>query len=353
MNKVRRYFSDALLTTGILTAAFGVNLLLHRLFLTPAAPSMLFVLAVFLISLKTVGYLWGVVSSVSSVLIVNYAFTEPYYDIDFLSPERLTAALVMLTVSILTSSLATKIQRQEKIRAEMDMERTRANLLRAVSHDLRTPLTSIYGSASAIRENYDSLSREQQLRLLGAVQEDAQWLIRMVENLLSVTRVGSEGVTVVKTPTVLEELIDAVLVKFRKRQPDVQVDVRIPEEFLSIPMDAMLMEQVLMNLLENAADHAVGMTELSLTVTKAGKEVLFQVADNGCGIPQERLKQLWSGLQTLGQAPSDGSRRNMGIGLSVCATIIKAHGSEIHAKNRPGGGAEFSFILKAEAQDEQ
>ncbi len=353
MTKARQLISDLLLTLGILATAFCVDFLLHRLFLTPAAPSMLFVLAVFLISLKTKGYLWGVLASVGSVLIVNYAFTEPYYHIDFFSPERLTTAIVMLSVSVLTSSLATKIQRQEKIRAEMDMERTRADLLRAVSHDLRTPLTSIYGSASAIMENYDSLSREQQLRLLSAVQEDAQWLIRMVENLLSVTRVGGEGVTVVKTPTALEELIDAVLVKFRKRQPDLQVAVRIPEEFLSIPMDAMLMEQVLMNLLENAADHAVGMTELSLTVTKTGRDVLFQVADNGCGIPQERLKQLWNGLQTLGQTPSDGSRKNMGIGLSVCATIIKAHGSQIQAKNRPGGGAEFSFILKAEEEDEQ
>lgn len=352
MAKARQYLSDALLTTGILAGAFCTNFLLHRLFLTPAAPSMLFVLAVFLISLKTYGYLWGILASVGSVLIVNYAFTEPYYDIDFLSPERLTAALVMLTVSILTSSLATKIQRQEKIRAEIDMERTRANLLRAVSHDLRTPLTSIYGSTSAIMENYDSLSRQQQLRLLAAVQEDAQWLIRMVENLLSVTRVGSEGVTVVKTPTVLEELIDAVLVKFHKRWPDKTVTVQIPEEFLSIPMDAMLMEQVLMNLLENAVSHAEGMTELSLTVTKAGRDVLFRVADDGCGIPQERMKKLFDGFFAQSGPPSDGKRSNMGIGLSVCATIVSAHGGEIRAKNRPGGGAEFSFTLKTEDEDE-
>ena len=103
------------------------------------------------------------------------------------------------------------------MRAESEKEKMRANLLRAISHDLRTPLTSIYGATSTIIENYDSLKKEQQLKLLSEVQADSDWLIRMVENLLSVTRVDEETVRLNKTPTVLEELIDTVLLKFRKR----------------------------------------------------------------------------------------------------------------------------------------
>lgn len=145
-------------------------------------------------------------------------------------------------------------------------------------------MTSIYGSGSAIIENYDSLSREQHLKLLGEMKEDAEWLIRMVENLLSVTRIDGEKVSVVKTPTVLEELIDIVLVKFRKRCPQQEVEVEIPEEFVSIPMDAMLIEQVLINILENAVDHAKGMTSLKLEVSLGNNMARFCISDNGCGI---------------------------------------------------------------------
>lgn len=143
---------------------------------------------------------------------------------------------------------------------ESEKEKMRANLLRAVSHDLRTPLTSIYGACSTVIENYDSLDKEKTIKLLGEACSDAQWLTRMVENLLSVTRIDSEKVTVQKTPTVLDELLDTVLVKFRKRYPEIPVELETPDAFIVIPMDSMLIQQVLMNLLENAALHAEGMT---------------------------------------------------------------------------------------------
>ena len=122
----------------------------------------------------------------------------------------------MLIVSIMTSALTTRIKHQEKIRSEVELERMRGNLLRAVSHDLRTPLTSIYGASSTVIENYDFLTREQKLKLLNEMQEDAQWLIRMVENLLSVTRIDNGNMEISKTPAVLEELIDNLLVKFHR-----------------------------------------------------------------------------------------------------------------------------------------
>lgn len=353
MKEYIQWLKDAAFSIIILLVTFFLNLFLEIHFETQSLIPMIFVLGVFLISVKTKGYFWGIVSSVVSVLAVNYAFTFPYYAFDLMSPECLASAVVMLIVSITTGALTTKIIKQEKIKAEIEKERMRANLLRAVSHDLRTPLTSIYGSSSAIIENYDSLKKEHHLKLLKEVTEDAQWLIRMVENLLSVTKLDGNKVKVVKSPTVLDELLDTVLVKFKKRCPGQDVELEIPDDFISIPMDAVLIEQVLINILENAVDHAAGMTELVLKVECENKKAKFIISDNGCGIPQERMKNLFTGYLDRSEDVADGSRRNMGIGLSVCAAIIKAHGSEIHADNRPGGGASFWFTLEMEEGHEK
>lgn len=340
---------DALFTIITLILLLFLNIWMQDMFDTKTLIPMIFVLGVFLISLKTQGYFWGITASLLSVLAVNYAFTYPYYAFDLISPECVASALVMLIVAILTGTLTTQIKQQEKMKAETEKERMRANLLRAVSHDLRTPLTTIYGSCSAIMENYDSLHKEQQLKLLGEMRQDSEWLIRMVENLLSVTRIDGGKVQLTKQSTVLEELIDAVLVKFQKRCPSQKVLVTIPDDLIIIPMDAMLIEQVLINILENAVDHATGMTKLTLTVTVENNHAVFCISDDGCGIPTEHLNNLFSGYPNRDDiSPADGSRSNMGIGLSVCAAIIKAHGSDVYATNNPSGGASFSFALKME-----
>ncbi len=346
--KNRQALKEAAFTAVILAGTFLLVLILQRFIDTRSLIPMLFVLGVFIISLKTRGFFWGITASLIGVLLVNYAFTYPYYAIDLISPECLSSAIVMLIVSVMTGTLTTQIKKQEKMKAESEKERMRANLLRAVSHDLRTPLTTVYGSCSAIIENYDSLSRESQLTLLHEIQKDSEWLTRMVENLLSVTRIDGEGVLIKKSPTVLEELIDTVLIKFRKRCPDTHVTINIPDDFISIPMDPMLIEQVLINLLENAVYHAVGMTELTLSVTVSDNLAVFSVADNGCGMDQNRLSRIFSGFPDKTTAPADGTRNNMGIGLSVCSAIIKAHGSEIFADSRKDEGSVFSFALKTE-----
>ena len=350
MKKIIKSLSS---TVFVLSAAFLVSLLFQKTFQTRALIPMIFVLAVFLIALLTQGYFWGILASLAGVLAVNFAFTFPYFEFNFSIPENVLSAAVMLIVAVLTGMLTTKIKQQEKIRAESDREKMRANLLRAVSHDLRTPLTSIYGSCSAILENYGKLREGQQLKLLREMREDAQWLIRMVENLLSVTRIDSRKVEVIKTPTVLEELIDTVMVRFQKMYPEQRVQVEIPEEFISIPMDPVLIEQVLINILENAVFHAEGMTELNLRVSVRGKQAEFEVEDNGCGIPRERLDKIFTGFFEKKGLPSDGRKSNMGIGLSVCAAIIQAHGGTIEAGNREGGGAVFRFFLEREVTDDE
>jgi len=346
----KQILADSLFMFVTLIVVFLVNLFLVEQFDTKTMTPMIFVLGVFLVSWRTQGYLWGIAASLISVLAVNWAFTYPYWAFDLISPECISSAVVMLIVATMTGTLTTRLKQQEKLKADAEKERMRGNLLRAVSHDLRTPLTSIYGSCSAIIENFDEIPKGRQLKLLTDIQSDAQWLNRMVENLLSVTRVDADKVRLSKHSTVLEELIDALLVKFHKHYPDQRVQVDIPEEFISIPMDPMLIEQVLMNLLENAVFHAHGMKNLWLRVTLQDCTAVFHVEDDGCGIPAERMERLFSGLLDS-EAPADNRRSNMGIGLSVCNTIIKAHGSRILAENRPTGGASFQFALKMEEND--
>lgn len=343
---------DGIITVISLVVAFGINLIVQKMFNTQTLIPMIFVMGVFVVSLLTQGYFWGITASLVSVLAVNFAFTFPFYAFDLFSPECLFSAVVMLVVAIVTGTLTTKIKTQEKMKAESDKERMRANLLRAVSHDLRTPLTSIYGSCSAIMENFDSLSKEQKIKLLSEMQSDSQWLIRMVENLLSVTKIDTEKVKVSKTETVAEELIDAVLVKFYKHYPDISVEVKMPEEFISIPMDAMLIEQVLINLLENAIVHAKGMTKLTLRIRTYNNVCVFEVIDDGCGISEDKMKNLFTGFLESTDSVADGRRSSMGIGLNVCSTIIKAHDGEIGAYNNVNGGATVYFELSMEESDE-
>ena len=344
------WLNDCVFMCFTLLTAFAVNLFLQYQFETYTMTPMVFVLGVFLVSCRTQGYFWGIAASLISVLAVNYAFTYPFWAFDLISPECISSAVVMLIVASITGALTTKIKEQERVRYEAERERMRSNLLRAVSHDLRTPLTSIYGACSTMIENYDDISKEKQLKLLDDMRNDSQWLVRMVENLLSVTRIDNKKVRLAKNDTVLEELIDAVLVKFRKHYPQYKVQVSLPDEFISIPMDAILIQQVLMNLLENAVFHAHGMQNLWLTVTIQGTKAVFTISDDGCGIPLNRMDSLFTGLLDS-QEPTDNSRSNMGIGLSVCSAIVTAHSSEIIARNKSEGGAEFSFALEMEEHD--
>ena len=345
---MNKQIKDLLLTAGILAACFLCSLATNRISQTPMLIPMFFVLGVFLISVLTSGYRWGVAASLISVLAVNFAFTFPYFEFNFSIPVNFFSAVVMLVVAIVTCALTKKITYAEKLKADSEREKMRANLLRAVSHDLRTPLTTIYGSSAMLLENFDRFSDADRRKLLQGIRDDAQWLVGMVENLLSVTRLDNGELRLNKTETVLEELIDTVLVKFHKRCPTQNVAVAIPEDFLSIPMDAVLIGQVLTNLLENAVIHASGMTLLELLVTLEDRHVRFTVRDDGCGIAPDRLEDLFTGYLGSSDRQGDAQRRNMGIGLSVCATIVKAHGGRITAKNRPTGGAEFTFTLDLE-----
>lgn len=347
----KKIFADTLISLGILAAAFALSIQFQKMNVEEHITT-IFVFAVFMISLLTQGYFYGVAAAILGMVAVNFAFTYPYFKFDFINPGNATSAVIMLAVAIITSLLVTKIKHHEVTMIESERERMRANLLRAISHDLRTPLTTIYSASSTLRDNRDALTREQQNAMLQSIQEDSEWLVRMVENLLSVTRIDNDTMKITKLPTILDELIDSAVTKFSARHPDSTVALSLPDEIVVIPMDTILIEQVILNLLENAVYHAKGMTTLSLRVFTLGNQAIFEIADDGCGIEENRLKHLFTGCYEVQQDTNPEKKRYAGIGLSVCATMIKAHGGSITAENRKNGGALFRFTLEKEESDD-
>ena len=313
--------------------------------------AVIFLLEVFLTAFLTDGYVFGVLSAVLSVLAVDYAFTAPYWKVSFVITGFPLTFLVMMFISVATSMITSRARRAATVAREAERQQIHANLLRAVSHDIRTPLTGIVGTTNALLEE-GKLSPQQRRELLMDANEDAQWLIRVVENLLSITRLGAENTRLHKTMEAVEEVVEGAVEKFARRYPEIRVSVELPEEVLMVPMDPLLIQQVLTNLLENAALHGGDVSTVKVTQQRIGQDwAAITVTDDGQGIRPEMLDTIFDGSMP-GEARSD-TKRNMGIGLSVCRTVALAHGGRISAKNEKGGGASFCLELPMKEDDNE
>lgn len=338
----------------ILGAALGISMLLARLNddNNPFAMGV-FILAVAVVARFTNGYFWGIAAAIVGTFCVNYCFTYPFWSFDITYPGYPLTVVVMLVVSMLVSTLTTQIKRQEQLHFEMEREKMHANLLRAIAHDIRTPLSSIVGASSTLLEQ--KLSGEDQEALLSGIHRDAVWLVRVTENLLSVTRFSGDEVRLKKEDEVLEEIIGSAIRKYHRTPNALPVNVELPDEILVLPMDGVLMEQVLINLFDNVSAHGETASQIWLTVSKAEGNVTVSVEDDGKGVPASLLPHVLDGTMQQTKRPRSDDRRNMGIGLSVCNSIIRAHGGSLSAGQSPHGGAAFRFRLpcKEDRYDEQ
>lgn len=253
----------------------------------------------------------------------------------------------MVTLRMLASQAALAIERQQmeeesqRVLIASEKEKMRSNLLRAISHDLRTPLTGILGASSAILENYDIFDKMTCLKLIGDIREDSQWLIRMVENLLSVTRIQEETMKVIKTPEAAEEIVIEAAGRIKKRFPDREILIAIPDELLLVPMDGTLILQVLINLLENAAKYSIPDEPIHLSLEKRNNDAVFEVSDNG----PLKVREVCSQEEREEKSPVSDSVRGMGIGLSICRSIVNAHEGVLDSGLNGHGGMVVSFSL--------
>lgn len=245
-------------------------------------------------------------------------------------------------------ALEKEITMREKQQAEAQagQEALRANLLRAISHDLRTPLTSISGNANILMERADQLEPEKRRSLFTAIYDDAMWLINLVENLLAITKIEDNRVNMNMEPELLEDIFSEALSHLDRNACKHHIHTELSDDMLMADMDARLMVQVVINIVNNAIKYTPEGSHITLSAERSGQLVVVEIADDGPGVSDEARERLFDRFYTVGNERGDG-RRGLGLGLSLCKSIITAHGGTIEAiKNEPQGTI-FRFTLHA------
>ncbi|GAB6169141.1 sensor histidine kinase KdpD [Clostridium carnis] len=232
---------------------------------------------------------------------------------------------------------------------QAENERFRANLLRAVSHDLRTPLTSISGSASSILNN--KFSEDIKKKLILDIYDDSLWLINLIENLLSVSRLDNGNVKLNKEPQLIEDIINESLEHVNRKISEYKVKVNLRNEFLMVDVDVRLIVQVMINIIDNAIKYNEPGTEIQINIFIKNKRVIVEVLDNGIGISKKDQECIFDMFFT-GNGNKGDSRRGLGLGLALCKSIIDIHGGEIYVRNNKPNGTVIGFtLLQAEVNN--
>jgi len=232
-------------------------------------------------------------------------------------------------------------ERAQQEQVEVEAERLRTSLLSSLSHDLRTPLGAITGGASSLLEGRD---KDEGMRrdLLKTILEESQRMNRLIGNLLDMIRVESGALQVQKEWQPLEEPVGVALIRLEDRLKDHPVTVSLPADLPLVPLDEVLIEQVLINLLENAAKYTPAGTPIEIGAAVVDGAVRVEVADRGPGFEPGEETRIF---EKFYRAPSGTATSGVGLGLTICRGIVTAHGGRIWAENRPGGGAALRFTL--------
>lgn len=258
----------------------------------------------------------------------------------------------LLIVQAICAQLGIALEREmlvtdrEKIRMAMEREQQRGTLLRSVAHDLRSPLTAISGAGNLLADNYFRLSDAERRKLASDISEEIVWLSDLVENILSMTRISEQKLVLHKQDEVIDDVIGEAVKYTERLLRDRHFQVKLPDEVVTAPMDGKLIAQVVINLLENAVRHTPPDSRIFLTV-RAGTELTVSVADTGNGIPDAIRSRLFERFVTQESDIVDG-RQGLGLGLSICKTIVEAHGGTISVADNVPKGSVFTFTMPME-----
>ena len=236
---------------------------------------------------------------------------------------------------------------QQQLLMEQKEEQIRGSLLRSISHDLRTPLTGILGASASILENGERMQPELRKKLLQDINEEAHWLLRMIENVLSVTKIGNHNPGLKKSLEPVEEVIAGSVLHCKKYYPDLKIESQQPDELIMLPMDPILIRQVVTNLIDNAHRHGKSNEKIELTVALEKDYIEISVQDYGPGMSAEDMQHVFRGLGRRKQQEGDASR-GLGLGISICKTIVEAHKGQLSAENVAGKGLKVLFRLPLE-----
>ena len=336
---------------GILIAATLVGLLFSGLKIPEANIIAVYILGVLIISIITSSWMYSFLASVISVLAFNFLFTIPRFTLRAYDPSYPVTFGIMFLVALITGSLASRMKEyaRESAQAAMQIEKEqlRADLLRSISHDLRTPLTSISGNASNLLSNENEFSQETRMQIYGDIYDDSMWLIKLVENLLSVTRIEDGRMELRMSAELMDEVIAEAMRHTDRNRDGRKIEVSSDEEFILGKMDARLIVQVVINLVDNAVKYTPEGAQIRIHTGKKDGMVVVSVSDTGPGIPDEQKSKVFDMFYTGTNRAADG-RRSLGLGLGLCRSIIRAHGGEIWVSDNKPQGAVFTFTLPAE-----
>lgn len=240
---------------------------------------------------------------------------------------------------------------RENIKIAMEKERLRGDLLRGISHDIRTPLTAIVGASGVIIENKDILDSESIQKLVKDINEEALWLNHLVENILNMTRIGEESLVIQKSEEVVDDIINEALSHISGLIDDRNIEISMPDDVIILCVDGKLIVQVITNILDNAIKHTKECGNIYLRIYTKEKSAIFEIEDDGDGIQEDIKDTLFERFVTEKGRVID-SKRGMGLGLSICEAFIKAHGGKITAQNSINGGAIFRFTLPLVVEEE-
>lgn len=309
---------------------------------------LIYVLAVLMIAWYTNSFLWGSVAAFLGTAAFNFFFTQPTFTLSVYDSDYFLTFLCMTAVAVFSAALtlqAKKYAAQVYMeRRQTEQEQYRANLLRSISHDLRTPLMGIMGTSEQIMDM--SVENDPRRALAKDIYQDADWLHSLVENILGLTRLQDGRVNIRQSAQALEEIIGSAVSQIEKNHPGYEIDVRLPETYIEIMADARLLSQVFVNLLDNAVKHTPQDGEIEILVNeKDDKKVEILVEDRGEGIAPADLPHVFELFYTTVEKGAD-VRPGIGLGLAVSKLVVEAHNGTIEAQNRKdGSGAVFRITL--------
>lgn len=334
----------------VISASSLVGELFYEIGLRDASIIMIYILGVLIYAAWTNSRLYSAVFSFLSVMVFNFLFTEPRFTLFAHGSEYPVTFLVMMIAGVFTSSMAMQIKEKERQKQEAEMlakqESLRANLLRTISHDLRTPLTSISGNAGFLMEHAGELDAEKRQTIYGDIYDDSIWLANLVENLLAVTRLENGSVQLKIEPELVDEVFHEALQHLDRRAKEHTIKTVLQDDMLMAEMDVRLIIQVIVNIVNNAIKYTQPGSCITLRVQEKQGKTEFRIEDDGPGIPDEEKNHIFDMFYTADNERGDG-RRGLGLGLALCRFIVDAHGGKIWVEDAFPHGAVFVFTLKA------
>lgn len=335
----------------ILMISTGIGFLFYSIGFSEANIITVYILGVLVTAVTTSRRIYSMVTSVISVLLFNFLFIEPQFSFNAYDTGYPATFVIMLIAAFLTSSMTAQVKSQARQLTETALlaqnEQLRANLLRSISHDLRTPLTSISGNAGILLSDEDNISKEKRMRLYEDIYDDSLWLITLVENLLSVTRLEDGTMKLRPTTELLDEVIAEALQHIDRKSNEHNIQVKSSDAFLIVKVDARLVIQVIINLVDNAIKYTPKGSKIVIEARQEGKWAVVTVSDDGKGIPEEEKESVFDMFYTADSKVAD-SRRSLGLGLFLCKSIVTAHGGSIYVKDNEPHGSVFTFTLPIE-----